>query len=114
MGLLIRVVKKRTGRGKSNNLHEILTFDYAGVFDIPYKPDVHRRFVFAEIRFRTREDRRGQTKSSHTAYAVKQARRWQEAIRRNAPLLKGFFREEPEWRDKMMMWCERTLAKHRE
>jgi hypothetical protein len=115
MGLLLRVVKKRTGRGKSYAREEILTFDNAGIFDIPYRSDVHRRFVFNEIRFRTRPtrpSRRGRTDSSSITYDLKEARRWREAILRDAPLLKGFFGEEPQWREKMLMWCEKTLAKH--
>jgi hypothetical protein len=32
------------------------------------------------------------------------------AILRDA-LLKGFFAEEPEWREKMLSWCQRIITK---
>jgi hypothetical protein len=35
--------------------------------------------------------------------------KWKAAILRDAPLLKGFFREEPKWRAKMLRWCEKSL-----
>ena len=77
-----------------------MTFAFPGVFDIPYKTDVHRRFVIREIRFRTQLKGRRKDKAA-IAYDIKKAlRRWQEAIRRNAPLLSGFFAEAPEWREK--------------
>jgi len=34
---------------------------------------------------------------------------WKAAILRNAPLLKGFFEEEPAWREKMLRWCDEAL-----
>jgi len=34
---------------------------------------------------------------------------WKQAILRDAPLLKGFFVEEPKWREKMLRWCDRQL-----
>jgi hypothetical protein len=39
-----------------------------------------------------------------------EAARWKEAILRDAPLLHGFFAEEPQWRDRMLHWCEETLS----
>jgi hypothetical protein len=112
MGLLVRVIKKQTPRGKSKNWHEVMTFDSPGVFDIPYKSDVHRRFVLREIRSLTRLKGRGRKDNSAIAYELKEARLWQEAIRRSAPLLNGFLGEEPEWREKMLSWCKIVLAKH--
>jgi len=89
---------------------EVCDFEYPKVFDITYRPDVHRRFVIDEIRLRTQ--RRGSRKSGRAlAHEMEQACRWREAIRRNAPLLKGFFAEEPEWRDRILSWCEKTLAR---
>jgi hypothetical protein len=108
VGLLTKVIKKRTARGKSANQFVVMTFAYPGVFDTPYKPDVHRRFVLNEIRFRTRQKGIRKTKS-RIAYDLKEARRWKEAILRNAPLLSGFFAEEPAWREKMLSWCQETL-----
>lgn len=110
MSLLVEVIKKRTARGKSANWYRFMGFEDRKVFDMTYRPDVHRRFVIDEIRFRTR--RRGSRKTgSALAYEVEQARRWREAILRNPPLLKGFFAEEPEWRDRILSWCEKTLAR---
>jgi hypothetical protein len=34
---------------------------------------------------------------------------WKAAILREAPLLKGFFAEEPAWREKMLRWCDEAL-----
>jgi hypothetical protein len=34
---------------------------------------------------------------------------WKAAILRDAPLLKGFFEEEPAWREKMLRWCGDAL-----
>jgi hypothetical protein len=36
---------------------------------------------------------------------------WQEAILHDAPLLSGFFADEPEFRDRLLRWCEKVLAK---
>jgi hypothetical protein len=111
MGILIKVIKKKIARGKSNNEYAYLTFGYKGVFDIPYESAVHKRFVLNEIRSLTGQTMYRRERNRMLAFKVKEARRWREAIDRNAPLLSGFFRDEPEWRDKMLAWCERMLAK---
>ena len=110
MGLLIKRLNKRTARGKSINGFLVLTFGSPGVFDIAYSSKVHRRFVLDEIGVRTRRPGRAKTKAS-TTHEIEEAKRWRNAILRDAPLLKGFFAEEPEWREKMLSWCRGVMAK---
>ena len=50
MSILIKIIEKRTARGKCNNQYAFLSFSDKGVFDIPHQADVHRRFVLDEIR----------------------------------------------------------------
>jgi hypothetical protein len=111
MSILIKIIKKKTARGKSNNRYAFLDFGYEGVFDLPYESDIHRRFVLSEIRSLTSRQIYTRGRNRTIAFKMKEAKRWSEAIGRNAPLLKGFFRDEPEWRDKMLAWCDRVLAK---
>jgi len=111
MSLLVRVLKKRTARGKSNNRYVFTDFCSPGVFDIPYDSAVHKSFVLNEIRFHTRVKGHSRKSNSAIAYEKNEARRWQNAIRRQAPLFIGFFAEEPKWRDKMLSWCKKTLAR---
>jgi len=113
MSMLIKIIKKKTARGKSNNRYVFLGLGNAGVFDIPYESDIHRRFVLNEIRFLTCQQVHTRHRKLTIAFRIKQAKLWSEAIAHNAPLLKGFFSDEPEWRDKMLAWCERSLAREK-
>ena len=39
------------------------------------------------------------------------ARPWQEAAFRDAPMLRGFFADEPHLRDRLLRWCEKILTR---
>lgn len=117
MGLLIREYVKRDGRGKSLKFQEIATFDYPGIFDALYDPAKHRHFILHELRYRTgpapaflgRNKKKFERLSKYERHVPE---RWKAAILRDAPLLKGFFAEEPKWREKMLNWCEANIAAH--
>jgi hypothetical protein len=117
MGLLIKEYVKRDGRGKSRKFQEIATFDYPGIFDTPYEPAKHRHFILHELRYRTgpapaflgRNKKKSERLTKFERHVPVQ---WKEAILRDAPLLKGFFAEEPTWREKMLNWCEANIADH--
>ena len=83
------------------------------IFDAPYVRTLHKRRIMFQLRYRT-SAKRWRANKKKTAYARRyereEATRWREAILRDAPLLKGFFAEEPQWRDRMLRWCERVLA----
>jgi len=110
MGILIKIVEKKTARGKSNNKYSFLNFSQPGIFDIRYRSGLHRRFVLDEIRRLTTKLIYTCDRKRTKAFKIKEAKRWMEAIRRNAPLLDGFFHDEPAWRKKMLVWCEKMLV----
>src|SRR6266576_1468022 len=117
MELLIREYVKRDGRGKRRKFQEIATFDYPGIFDTLYCPATQRHFVLHELRCRTGPAPaflgRNKKKSERlTKYERHRPVQWKAAILRDAPLLKGFFAEEPKWREKMLNWCEANIAAH--
>jgi hypothetical protein len=98
---------RRNVRGKQVRVETHLTFAYPKVFDIPYRTEEHHRFVLREVRWKTgRPSRFHSRKFAHT-----EAFRWQEAILRDAPLLKGFFKDEPAWREKMLHWCNKVISR---
>ena len=83
MAWVIRKEKRRTVRGKTLEIEVHRTFADPNVFDIPYEPDVHRRFVLSELRYWTgRPPSRGRNRG----YEYKQAERWRLAILRDALL----------------------------
>ena len=102
MGLLIREYVKRDGRGKSRKFQEIATFDSPGILDTQYDPAKHRHFILYELRCRTgpapaflgRNKKKSERLSKYERNVPVQ---WKAAILRDAPLLKGFFAEEPKW-----------------
>jgi hypothetical protein len=114
MGLLIREYVERDGRGKSHKVQVYATFECPGIFDIPYDPAKHRHFILHELRYRTgpapgflgRNKKKSQRLSKYERHVPVQ---WKAAILRDAPLLKGFFAEEPKWREKMLNWCEANI-----
>jgi hypothetical protein len=114
MGLLIREYVKRDSRGRNHRVLVRASFDYPGIFDTPYNSALHRQFILRELRNRTGPPRvgLGRHKKKHqriTKYGRHGLLDWKAAILRDAPLLKGFFREEPKWRKKMLQWCEDGL-----
>ena len=85
----------------------------AEIFDTPYIRALHKRTIMFQLRYRA--DAKGwkrYAKASRLirAHELKEAARWREAILRDAPLLRGFFAEEPQWRERMLRWCEKTLS----
>jgi hypothetical protein len=85
----------------------------AEIFDTPYIRALHKRTIMFQLRYRA--DAKGWRRYAKTSRLVraherKEAARWREAILRDAPLLRGFFAEEPQWRDRMLHWCEKTLS----
>jgi hypothetical protein len=85
----------------------------AEIFDTPYIRALHKRTIMFQFRYRA--DAKGRKRYAKTSRLIrtherKEAARWREAILRDAPLLRGFFAEEPQWRERMLHWCEKTLS----
>ena len=82
------------------------SFQSDEILDTPYDPELHRHFILHELRYRgpapaflgrnKKKDKRVSKYERHVPL------RWKQAILRDAPLLKGFFGEEPKWREKML------------
>ncbi|HWO39240.1 MAG TPA: hypothetical protein VNO32_61490 [Candidatus Acidoferrum sp.] len=114
MGLVIKEYAKRDGRGRSRKVQVVAGFDHPGIFEIPYNASRHRHFILRELRYRTGRPPaflgRSKKKSERVGkYERDVPQRWKAAILRDAPLLKGFFEEEPAWREKMLRWCDEAL-----
>jgi hypothetical protein len=114
IGLLIKKYEKRDSRGKTHTVQVRAGFDYPGIFDTPYNSALHRHFILREMRTRTGRQGAGLRRNKKKHQRLGKFRRdvalnWKAAILRDAPLLKGFFREEPQWREKMLRWCEKSL-----
>jgi hypothetical protein len=83
------------------------------VFDTPYIRAVHKGTLTFQFRYHVDVKWFGHsTKSTKKRRAsdLREAIRWRKAILRDAPLLKGFFAEQPQWRERMLRWCEKVLA----
>jgi hypothetical protein len=114
MGLIIKEYTKRDGRGRSRKLQVVAGFEHPGIFDIPYNAALHRQFILRELRYRTgrppaflgKNKKKSERVGKYESHVPLQ---WKAAILRNAPLLKGFFEEEPAWREKMLRWCDAAL-----
>jgi hypothetical protein len=114
MGFLIKEYAKRDGRGRRRKVQVVATFDFPGIFDTPYNPALHRQFILRELRYRTgrppaflgRNKKRSERIGKYERHVPLQ---WKAAILQDAPLVKGFFSEEPAWREKMLRWCEEAL-----
>ena len=109
MAWVVKKYSKKTGRGKLRRFEVHRVIECEGGFDLPYERAVHRRFVLGEVNgllgsYRSRYP-------GSVAYRLKQATRWRDAILRDAALLRGFFDEEPALRNKVLRWCEKTVAK---
>jgi hypothetical protein len=114
MGQLVKVIVKRDGRGRKNNRYVYASFEYPKIFDEVYKPSVHRQLILSEVRYRTGPPPgflgRNRKKSQRLSKYERQVPfHWKEAILRDAPLLKGFFAEEPRWREKILRWCDQSI-----
>jgi hypothetical protein len=94
-------------------VHFYLKINSEGIFDTPYVRGLHKREIMFHVRYRVNVRGWGtHLKKSKLVrnYHRKEAARWREAILRDAPLLRGFFAEEPQWRDRMLRWCEKDLS----
>ena len=109
------IKKKLAKRSKQDRVFFFLSrinFRAENAFDIPYKPAIHKQSILHELRYRAGRPAWGPHRKKFqrlSAYEREVPMRWREAILRDAPLLKGFFAEEPKWRKKMLLWCERAL-----
>jgi hypothetical protein len=114
MGLIVREYTKRDGRGRSCKIEVTAGFGTPGIFDIPYDAKLHRQFILGELRYRTgrppgflgRNKKKFNRLGKYERHVPIQ---WKAAILRDAPLLKGFFDEEPAWRKKMPRWCDDAI-----
>jgi hypothetical protein len=105
MAIVIKVEERRTGTGKKRSITTEATSAYPGYFNVQYDRKLHHRALLDEIRsFLKKKGMKLGRPSS------RQARIWRGAILTDAPLLKGFFAEEPKWRDKLLRWCEAVLT----
>jgi len=90
-----------------------LNFGGDGIFDTLYDPTLHKRSILRELRYHTVRPNWGPHKKKSQRYRRYQrefATRWREATLRDAPLLVGFFAEEPQWRERTLRWCEAALT----
>ena len=115
LGVVIK--SKLAKRGKERKVVSTdstrIYFHAENVFDVPYKSAIHKQSILHELRYRTGRPHYGPHMKKFRrliSYEREVPVRWREAILRDAPLLKGFFAEEPKWRDKMLLWCEEILA----
>lgn len=115
------VVKEKLARWReqSQNRQEDATrislkFHEDGVFETPYDPGLHKRSILWELRSHRISPFLGPHKKKSQRYRWstrrKWAARWKEATLRDAPLLAGFFAEEPQWRERILRWCETASA----
>jgi len=84
----------------------------AEIFATPYVRALHKRTIMVQLRYHVNAKGWGRYAKKPKlirAHERKEAVRWREAILRDAPLLHGFFAEEPQWRERMLRWCEKTL-----
>jgi hypothetical protein len=116
LGVVIK--RKLASREKAESDAESIVHNYPNfhdetIFDVPYVRALHKRFIMFQLRYRTsvKGRRAHRTKTADMReFERKEAARWRAAILRDAPLLKGFFTQEPQWRDRMLQWCERILV----
>lgn len=106
--------REKLSRSRSDGPGRVdLKIHSEGVFETPYIRAFHKRTIMFHLRYHVKAYVRGANKNKSSlvrAYELKEAARWREAILRDAPLLKGFFTEEPQWRDRMLRWCEKVLG----
>jgi len=117
LGVVVK--KKLAERRDQSHIRQVdatpisLNFEADGIFDTPYDPTLHKRSILRALRFHSVRPNRGPHKKKSQRYRRYQrefATRWREATLRDAPLLVGFFAEEPQWRERMLRWCEAALT----
>ena len=109
-----RKLAQRTKRATTRPIHafQFVSFKFHGLFDTPYNSRFHKHSILDNLRYLTGVRGRWQTKKTRTARKLEHddATSLKEAILRDAPLLRGFFAEEPGWREKALLWCDRVLS----
>jgi hypothetical protein len=103
MGIPLKTTTRRTARGKARKIVSCLIPGPPRLFDIPYNRELHHRVVLNHVRLLVQRPGRVDLRKARIA------RPWQEAILRDAPMLKGFFVDEPQWREMLLRWCEKAL-----
>ena len=114
LGIVIQEKLKRRERLRQSGVKEAPRV-YANlysdeIFDVPYDAALHKRQILRHLRYHLSVRGWAQRKSKRTKYQRNNAVRWKEAILRDAPLLRGFFDEEPQWRERVLRWCEKALS----
>jgi len=107
MGWVVRKHTKRDARGRSRRIVVQAGLNVDGAFDTSYNSDIHHQGILSEIRLHTSARRFARNRK----YDQKVATLWKEAILRDAPLLRGFFAEEPNYRPRMLRCCEKILGR---
>ena len=103
--------REKSQSGMTNSTAVYPNLYAAETFDQPYVRALHKRTIMFHLRYRVDAKGSGRyAKKSRLIREHKEAARWRELILRDAPLLHGFFVEEPQWRDRMLRWCEKTLS----
>jgi hypothetical protein len=105
MGIPLKTTTRRTARGKTRKIVSHAVPGPPHLFDIPYSRELHHRVVLNDIRNLMQPPGRFDLRKPRIVQL------WFDAILRDAPMLKGFFCDEPAWRDKLLHWCEKVLAK---
>jgi hypothetical protein len=105
MGIPLKTTMQRTARGKTRKVISNLIPGPPFLFEITYDRTLHHRVVLDHIRTLVKPQGR-----RYDLRRARIAKPWHEAILRDAPMLKGFFADEPKWRDKLLRWCEAVLA----
>jgi hypothetical protein len=117
LGIVVekKLAKRRDqSRGHVHTTPTSLNFEADGIFDTPYDAALHKRSILSRLRFRRVTPNWGphekKSRRHRSKYEREFATRWKEATLRNAPLLAGFFAEEPQWRERILRWCEAALT----
>jgi hypothetical protein len=118
LGVVVK--KKLADRREQLNIRQTdatpirLNFEADGIFETLYNPTLHKRSILCALRFHSVRPNWGphekKSKRYRWRYQREFATRWKEATLRNAPLLAGFFAEEPQWRARILRWCEAALT----
>jgi hypothetical protein len=118
LGVVVK--RKLTRRRDQSQIRQVdttpisLRFEQDGVFDTSYDSASHKRSILWRLRYLKVRPRWGPHKKKSQRYRSRYQRdlatRWKEATLRNAPLLAGFFAEEPQWRERILHWCEAALT----
>jgi hypothetical protein len=105
MGIPSKTEERRTARGKLRSVVSEARPAWRVFFDTPYNRELHHRILLNDIK--------GMVKRNGSKFDLRLpriAKPWHNALLRNAPMLNGFFADEPAWRDKLLRWCEKVLT----